>query len=78
MLIKDGQVQDQGSLRGGITKEDLTQALRQQTKQTDPAKIKLAYLERDGGISIIPFKQEPRVLDVSVKDGVQTVRIELE
>lgn len=78
LLIKDGQVQEQGILRGGITKLDLTQALRQQTKQSDPAKIKLAYLERDGRISIIPFKQEPRVLEVSVQDGVQIVRIQLE
>lgn len=78
LLIKDGQVQEKGILRGGITKQDLIQALRQQTKQTNPAKIKLAYLERDGRISIIPFKHEPRVLEVSVKDGVQTVRIEIE
>jgi uncharacterized membrane protein YcaP (DUF421 family) len=77
LLIKDGEVQERGMLRGGITKQDLTQALRQQTKQSDPKKIKLAYLERDGGISIIPFEHEPRVLDISVEDGVQTIRIEL-
>ena len=77
LLIKDGEVQEQGILRAGITKHDLIQALREQTKQTDPAKIKLAYLERDGGISMIPFKHDPRVLDVWVEDGVQTVRVEL-
>lgn len=77
LLIKDGQVQEEGIRRGGISKQDLSQALRQQTKQTDPAKIKLAYLERDGAISIIPFKDEPRVLDVAVRDGAQTVRIEV-
>lgn len=77
LLIKDGEVQEEGILRGGITKQDLTQALRMQTKQSDPKKIKLAYLERDGGISIIPFEHEPRVIDVTVEDGVQTVRIEL-
>lgn len=78
LLIKDGEVREDGILRGGITKMDLTQALREQTKQSDPAKIELAYLERDGGISIIPFKKEPRVLDVSIASGVQTVRIQLE
>lgn len=77
LLIKDGEVQEEGILRAGITKQDLTQALREQTKQTDPKKIKLAILERDGGISIIPFKNEPRIIDVSVEDGVQTIRIEL-
>jgi uncharacterized membrane protein YcaP (DUF421 family) len=78
LLIKNGDVQEYGILRAGITKHDLTQALREQTKQTDPAKIKLAYLERDGGISIIPYKREPHVLDVSIENGVQTVRIELQ
>ena len=78
LLIKDGQIQEREILRGGITRHDLTQALREHTKQSDPAKIKLAYLERDGGISIIPYKREPRVLDVSIADGVQTVRIELQ
>jgi uncharacterized membrane protein YcaP (DUF421 family) len=77
LLIKDGQVQENGIRRGGITKQDLTQSLREQTKQSDPAKIELAYLERDGEISIVPYRKALRVLDVSVKDGVQTVRIEL-
>ena len=77
LLIKDGQIQERGMRRGGITTPDLTEALRQQTKQSDPSKIKLAYLERDGAISIIPFKGEPRIFDVSVADGVQSVRIEL-
>ncbi len=78
LLIEDGDVQRQGMRRGSITEADLEQALRIQTKQTDPAKVKRAYLERNGQISIIPNKQEPRVYTVSVEDGVQTVRIELE
>ena len=49
-----------------------------QNNHTDPANIRLAYLERSGQISVIPFKGEPRILDVSVAGGVQTVRIELE
>lgn len=77
LLIKDGQVQEDGIRRGGITRQDLTQALRKQTKQSDPGKIELAYLERDGGISIIPYERDPRVLEISVADGVQTVRVEL-
>jgi len=77
LLIKDGQVQEQGMRRGGITRHDLAEALRQQTKENDTALIKLAYLERNGGISIIPFKYQPHVIEVTVEDGVQTVRIEL-
>lgn len=77
LLIKDGQVQHRGMRRGGIATQDLEEALREQTKQSDFAKIKLAYLERDGSISIIPFEHEPHVLDVTVADGVQTIRIKL-
>lgn len=77
-LIKDGEIQEDGMRRGSITEDDLKQALRTQTRQTDPAKVKLAYLERNGEISIIPFKLERQVFTVSVEDGVQTVRIELE
>jgi uncharacterized membrane protein YcaP (DUF421 family) len=78
LLIKDGEVQQAGMRRGSITHDDLTQALRIQTRQTDPAKVKLAYLERNGQISIIPNKREPQVFTVPVEDGVQAVRIELE
>lgn len=42
----------------------------------DPAKIQVAYLERNGKISAIPYPREPRVVNVSVVQGVQTVRIE--
>jgi len=77
LLIKDGQIQKRGMQRTGITEHDLTEALRQHSKEDDLRSIKLAYLERSGRISIIPFKPEPRVVDVSVEDGVQTVRIEV-
>ena len=77
LLIEDGKIQRQGMRRGSVSAHDLAQALRMQGNQTDPAKVELAYLERSGDISVIPRKSEPRILDVSVEDGVQTVRIEL-
>jgi uncharacterized membrane protein YcaP (DUF421 family) len=77
LLIKDGNVQREGMRQANITPNDLTEATRLQTGQRDPSKIRLAYLERNGSISVIPYK-EPRVIDVSVADGVQTVRIEIE
>ncbi len=64
--------------RAGLSKQDLEQALRSVVQETDPANIKLAYLERNGSISMIPRPSAPRIVDVSVADGVQTVRIELE
>ena len=78
LLIKDGKIQQQGMQQAGLSTHDLEQALRLQVQQTDASKVQLAYLERNGNISVIPCKQEPRIFDVSVADGVQTVRIELE
>jgi uncharacterized membrane protein YcaP (DUF421 family) len=78
LLIEDGKVQRNGMRKAGLSDHDLKQALRMQNNHTDPANIRLAYLERSGNISVIPFKGEPRILDVSVAEGVQTVRIELE
>ncbi|HKO60142.1 MAG TPA: YetF domain-containing protein [Pyrinomonadaceae bacterium] len=77
LLVKEGQIQEQGMRRAGLSAQDLEEALRLQSDQTDASKIQLAHLERNGSVSVIPFKQDVRVLDVSVADGVQTVRIEL-
>ncbi|MDQ3802680.1 MAG: DUF421 domain-containing protein [Acidobacteriota bacterium] len=77
-LIEDGKIREEGMRQAGLSEQDLTQALRMQNNHTDPANIRLAYLERNGSISVIPRKGEPRVFNVSVEDGVQTVRVELE
>ncbi len=78
LLIKDGEIQREGMRQGSITQNDLIEALRQQTNQTDPAKVQRAYLERSGKISVIPYARDMQVVEVEVKDGVQTVRIEVE
>jgi uncharacterized membrane protein YcaP (DUF421 family) len=77
-LIKDGKIQQQGMREIGFSTRDLEEALRLQGEETDPSKIKLAHMERNGSVSVIPRPSEPRIVDVSVTDGVQTVRIELE
>ena len=78
LLIKDGQVQQQGLWKAGLSTHDLEQALRMQGSEPDPSKVKRAYLERSGSVSVMPFSSPPHIVDVSVMDGVQTVRIELE
>jgi uncharacterized membrane protein YcaP (DUF421 family) len=78
LLIKDGEVQHEGMRQSGLSTLDLEQALRLQAQQSDPAKIKLAYLERNGRISVIPCEREPRIVELSVAEGVQIVRLELE
>jgi uncharacterized membrane protein YcaP (DUF421 family) len=75
LLIKDGDVQEKGLRETSVSAKDLEEALRIESHVTKPERVQLAYLERNGGISVIPSKPEPRVLEVSVEDGVQTVRI---
>ena len=58
--------------------QDLEEAVRIESHLTDPERVQLAYLKRSGGISVIPRKSELRVVNVSVQDGVQTMRIELQ
>ncbi len=77
LLIKDGQVQEDGMRQAAITPADLAEFLRMETRQTDPTKIEVAYLERNGKVSALPYPKEPRVVEVAVRPGVQTVRIEL-
>ncbi len=78
LLIQDGEIQEEGMREAKLSENDLKQALRLQTGDPDPAKIKRAYLERNGRISVIPFTTEPKILDVSVEDGVKNIRIKLE
>jgi uncharacterized membrane protein YcaP (DUF421 family) len=80
LLIKDGELRHKGLRASGISQGDLEQALRLRARETDPSRIRLAYLERNGTISMIPKDSGPcvRVLEVQVEDGVQTVRIRLE
>ncbi len=81
VLIKDGKPQRRGMRAAGITTHDLREAMRLQRGHTKPARFRRAYLERDGKISFIPYrdsKREPRVCVISVEKGVQTVRIEID
>jgi uncharacterized membrane protein YcaP (DUF421 family) len=78
LLIKDGQVQQEAMREAKLSSADLDQALRINAKHTDPSKIRRAYLERNGSISVIPYPREPQVLDVSIEGGVPNIRIKLE
>jgi len=78
LLIEDGEVREDGLRESHLTERDLEAAFRAQGSGPDPSTVRLSYLERDGSISVVPREAGPRVLEVSVADGVQTVRIALE
>ena len=77
-LVKDGQVRDTAMRKGHVSRLDLNQALREKGNEPDVSRVRLAYLERDGTISVVPRKGEPRVVEVAVQDNVQVVRIAVE
>lgn len=76
LLIEDGEVREDGLRDAGMTREDLTEALRLEIRDEDPARVRRAYMERNGKVSVIAFPPEPRAVTVAVERGVQTVRIE--
>ena len=78
LLVCNGRA-DRGAMRrSGVSDQDLEQAVHLQAGTTDLSRVRLAWLERNGSISVILAEREPAVLDVQVKDGVQTVRVRLE
>lgn len=76
LLIEDGKIHEEGLREAGLTHEDLIEALRLEIRDDDPARVRRAYMERNGKISVITFPSEPRAVTVKVEQGVQTVRIE--
>jgi len=76
LLIEDGTVREAALRAAGLTREDLIEALRLEIRDDDPARVRRAYLERNGKISVIAFPSEPRAVTVKVEQGVQTIRIE--
>lgn len=75
IVVKDGEVQESVLQKHHISRHDLEEDLRLNAALTDVSQVKLAILERSGGVSVI---RKPHVFTVSVAEGVQTVRIEIE
>jgi uncharacterized membrane protein YcaP (DUF421 family) len=80
LLVRDGEILWEGMRHKSLSREDLEEALRLHAHLDDFGQVREARFERNGAISILPRpaqKVEPRVVEVSVRDGVQTVRIEI-
>lgn len=78
LLVQDGQVDRDAMRKGHVSRLDIDQALREAGSEPDVSQVRLAYLERDGSISVVPSKGKARVLDVTVENDVQVVRIAIE
>ncbi len=76
LLVSNGRVDHDTLRKVHMSEGDLQEALRSQGL-TDTGRVAEARLERNGKVSVIETKREPRVLEVQVAEGVQTIRIEV-
>lgn len=74
-LVENGRIDWKLMKKNFITQQDLMQQLRLADGTENLESIKKAYFERSGDISFIKHPSQPRVLEVKVENGVQTVRI---
>jgi uncharacterized membrane protein YcaP (DUF421 family) len=77
VLVRDGEILWDGMRRMSLSEHDLRQALRLHAHLDDLSRVKEARFERNGDISVIQTRGEPKVVEIAVRDGVQTVRIEI-
>jgi uncharacterized membrane protein YcaP (DUF421 family) len=81
-LVLDGEIVWPTMRRYAISRGDLEEALRLKAHLDDPSQVREARFERNGEISVLPGHQKkrekPRVVEVAVREGVQTVRIMLD
>jgi uncharacterized membrane protein YcaP (DUF421 family) len=76
LLVQDGRPRDDAMRASHMTEHDLWEDLRGKSVSS-LAEVKEARLERSGQLSVVKAKPEPKVVEVAVRDGVQTVRIEI-
>lgn len=76
LLVRDGQVDEQMMRWVHMTEHDLWEDLRGKSV-SDLEQVGEAHLEGSGKLSVIKAKPEPKVVEVTVPEGVQTVRLEI-
>jgi uncharacterized membrane protein YcaP (DUF421 family) len=76
LLVSEGRMDDEAMRTAHMTEHDLREDLRSKSVAR-LEEVREARLERSGQLSVIKAKPEPKVVEVAVRDGVQTVRIEV-
>jgi uncharacterized membrane protein YcaP (DUF421 family) len=77
-LVNKGEILWDAMENSHISQKDLMGQIRSEGNTENIGSIEKAYLERSGQISVIPASGEPKVLEVKVENGVQTIRIVME
>ncbi len=76
VLVRRGQVDEEVMRKTHMTEHDLWEDLRGKSV-ADLTGVDEARLERNGQLSVIKTKPAPKILEVRVSEGVQTVRLEI-
>jgi uncharacterized membrane protein YcaP (DUF421 family) len=74
IVIQEGQTKLEPLHISHLSEADLDEELRLSGVEGRD-QVKLAFKERNGEVSVIKKEKEPRVVEVNVEKGVQTVRI---
>lgn len=77
-LVKDGEMLEDEMRKSKLGKNDLMQAVRNKGNVESLENVKSAYLERDGSITVIPNDCDAHIIEIDVKENVQTVKIKIE
>lgn len=78
LLVRDGQLLWNNMRESHASEKDLKEAMRLKGIHPDLSEVESAHFERSGDISVVRQRRSPEILEVSVEDGVQVVRIRLE
>lgn len=77
VLVRDGEILWDAMRQSHISEKDLRSAMRTSAQLESVEPIKEARLERSGDVSFLQRDGEPRIVEIKVEEGVQTVRLEL-
>jgi uncharacterized membrane protein YcaP (DUF421 family) len=77
-LVDKGEILWDAMRKSHLSEKDLMGQIRSEGNSEEIASIEKAFLERSGQISVIPASSEPKILEVNVAEGVQTIRIVIE
>jgi len=75
-IVRQGITLPQNMRRFCVSHKDLDEALRLNANLGKLSDVAEAYVERNGDIGIVRKEPQPRVMEISVENGVKTVRIE--
>jgi uncharacterized membrane protein YcaP (DUF421 family) len=76
VLVKDGRIDEEALRAAHMSDRDLWEELRSKSI-SGLNEVAEARLERSGNLSVIKAKREPKIVEIAVADGVQTVRVEI-